>query len=91
MNVALELPEEVAQRLQSRWGDVPRRALEAIALDGYRSGALTPHQIRLLLNFSTRWEVEEFLSRERAYLHYDQSDLHDDQSTLAPAREAAQR
>jgi predicted nucleic acid-binding protein len=41
MQVNIELPEDVSQALQERWGDVSRRSLEAIALEGYWSGALT--------------------------------------------------
>jgi hypothetical protein len=35
MNVAIELPEDIARLLQASWKDMPRRALEAIALEGY--------------------------------------------------------
>jgi hypothetical protein len=37
MNVAIELPEDIARLLQASWKDMPRRALEAIALEGYRT------------------------------------------------------
>ena len=52
MNVAIEIPEDIARRLESSWKDVPRRALEAIAVEGYPSGALTRSQVGQMLGFS---------------------------------------
>ena len=49
MNVAIEIPENVSAPLRSRWKDVPRRVLEAVAAEAYRSGALTAHQVGELL------------------------------------------
>jgi Uncharacterised protein family (UPF0175) len=57
MQVNIELPEDVSRALRERWGDVSRRTLEAIALEGYRSGALTESQVRRLLGFETRMDV----------------------------------
>jgi len=34
MQVALELPEDIAAGLQAKWKDLPRHALEALALEG---------------------------------------------------------
>ena len=41
MNVAIELPEDIAKQLKAAWQDMPRRALEAVAAGGYRSEAIT--------------------------------------------------
>ncbi|HEX9868975.1 MAG TPA: hypothetical protein VGC99_10340 [Candidatus Tectomicrobia bacterium] len=35
LSFLIELPEDVSQALQERWGDVSRRTLEAIAREGY--------------------------------------------------------
>jgi hypothetical protein len=70
MQVNIELPEDVSQALQERWGDVSRRSLEAIALEGYWSGALTESQVRRLLGFETRMEVHAFLKQAGVPLHY---------------------
>ena len=74
MNVAIELPEDIAQLLQASWKDMPRRALEAIALEGYRTQALTRGQVGRLLGLNV-WETEAFLKQKQAYLPYDESDL----------------
>jgi hypothetical protein len=38
MRVTIQLPDESAP-LKEQWDDVPRRSLEAIAVEAYRSGA----------------------------------------------------
>lgn len=52
MHVAIELPEDIARQLQSSWKDMSRRALEAIALEGYRPQALTRGQVGRLLGLN---------------------------------------
>lgn len=81
MNVAIELPDDIAHQLETAWRDFPRRVLEAIAVEGYRSGALTHEQVQRLLHFSW-WEAETFLKERQAYLHYDEANLAQDRATL---------
>jgi hypothetical protein len=78
MQIKIDLPENVSQALQERWGDVSRRSLEAIALEGYRSGALTESQVRRLLGFETRMDVHAFLKQARVPLHYTRADFEED-------------
>jgi hypothetical protein len=41
MQIPLELPEDIAQGLESKWKDLPRAALESLALEAFRSHVLT--------------------------------------------------
>jgi hypothetical protein len=41
MQLAIEVPEDIAEELRAKWKDLSRHSLEAIALEGYRSGELT--------------------------------------------------
>ena len=86
MNVAIAIPESVSAPLRAHWLDVPRRVLEAVAAEAYRSGALTAHQVGELLGHGSRWETEAFLQRVQAYLQYGESDLERDLATLGAAR-----
>jgi hypothetical protein len=86
MNVALEIPDTVSDSLRSGWKDVPRRALEAIAAEAYRSGALTAHQVGQWLGHQSRWETEAFLKRVGAWLAYTEADLERDLAALRSAR-----
>ena len=65
MQLNIDLPQDVSEALQKKWGDLPRRTLETVAVEGYRSGALTESQVRRMLGFETRIEVHEFLKKCR--------------------------
>jgi predicted HTH domain antitoxin len=78
MQIHIELPDDVSRALQECWSDVPRRTLEAIALEGYRSGALSESQVRRLLGFETRMEVHAFLKQAGIPLQYTKADFEED-------------
>ena len=81
MKVDIQLPESIGRQLEHEWHDVPRRALEAIAIEAYRSGALSREQVGDLLGLSF-WDTETFLKQHQAYLAYDAEDLEEDRATL---------
>src|SRR6266567_9602780 len=88
MTITVEIPEELAGQLIAAGQDPARAALEAIALEGYRSDRLTEADIREMLGFETRMEVHGFLKEHGAFLHYTGEDLEHD---LEMARQIAQR
>lgn len=81
MHIDVELPEDIAKRLQAAWRDVPRRTLEAIAVEGYRDGTLTRDQVGRLLSLSF-WDTESFLKERRAHLPYGEDDLESDRRDI---------
>ena len=85
MQITLELPEDIAQRLGSRWKDLPRAALESLALEAYRSHALAAAQLRRLLGFETRMQVDAFLKEHEIY-DYTAADFEQDRETLRQLR-----
>ena len=64
MEVALHIPDEIAKRLSAAGDDVSRRALEAIALEGYRDQTLTLYHVSEILGLSCV-ETEDFLGEHR--------------------------
>jgi hypothetical protein len=75
MQVAIELPEDIAETLRAKWKDLPRHTLEALALEGYRSGVLTESQVRRVLGFRSRMEVNSFLRDHGIYYDYTPSEI----------------
>jgi len=67
MEVTFQIPDNVAQQLCAAGCDVSRRALEALALQGYREQALTLFQVSELLGLS-RVETEDFLGQHHVPL-----------------------
>ncbi len=85
MQITLELPEDIAEGLESKWKDLPRVALESLALEAYRSHALTASQLRRLLGFETRMQVDAFLKEHEIY-DYSVADFEQDRETLRNLR-----
>jgi hypothetical protein len=78
MQITVELPKDIAQR-----ADPARAALEALAIEGYRSGALTSFETRRLLGFETRYELDGFLKAHNVWEHaYNVEDFNRDCETL---------
>lgn len=83
MEVMLTIPDEVAVDLQNGGAKpLPRRALELVALDGYKSGELTEFQVQKMLGFDDRFEVHGFLKENGVYLNYTIEDLERDSAAL---------
>jgi predicted HTH domain antitoxin len=82
MQITIEIPEELGQQLQKEWDNLPRKLLESLAIEAYRSGVMTAAQIQVLLNFTSRWEVEEFLHQHQVHLDYTEADLEENIQTI---------
>ncbi len=86
MQVTVEIPEDIAQLLNSKWANLPRGVLESLALEAYRSGTLTTAQLRRLLGFQSPMEVDAFLKQAGVYLDYSLKDYEEDLETLRKVR-----
>lgn len=87
MEITIHIPEDLARSLERQGGDLSRRTLEALAIDGYQSGVLTEEQVRRILGFGTRIQVHEFLKEHHVYLNYGPEDLEQDMHTLRKVQE----
>ena len=85
VQITLDLPEDIAQGLEAKWKDLPRAALESLALEAYRCHALTAAQIRRLLGFETRMQVDAFLKQNEVY-DFTAADFEQDRETLRHLR-----
>lgn len=82
VQVTVELPESVALYLQNNEVDLSRTALEALALESYRSNRLTGKQVMEMLGFTSRFELDAFLKEHNVPLDYTLEDLDRDRETL---------
>jgi hypothetical protein len=85
MQITIELPEDIVVRLESKWKDLPRAALESLALEAYRSHALIAALLRRLLVFETQMQLDAFLN-EHEIFDYSAEDLEQDRETLRGLR-----
>ncbi len=79
--VTIELPPAIEQNLGAGGRDISRRALELLAVDGYRETRLSQRQVGEMLGMNF-WETEAFLKKHEAYLQYDISDFNRDREAL---------
>jgi len=82
MQVTVEIPDDVAERLKAAGGDLSRRALEAFALEEYRRGQLTKPELRRLLGSNTRDALDGFLKAHGVFESYTLDDLARERSDL---------
>jgi hypothetical protein len=80
MRIQFEVPDEIAQALSA--ADLSRAALEALAIEGYRTRRLGGGQVQRLLGFSTPMQVHAFLKEHDVYLNYSLEELEKDAATL---------
>jgi hypothetical protein len=85
MRIELDLPDDIAQALQSP--DLSRTALEAIAIEGYRSAKLGNGQLRRILGFDTPMQVDAFLKDHSVYLNYTMEELEKDLRSIDRAEQ----
>lgn len=87
MDVRLEIPEDLVRQLASDANGLARVALEAIALEGVRSGKLTVSQARRLLGIDSRYEMDGFLKAHVVFLDLTLEDVRrDSEAALARSR-----
>ncbi len=79
MDITLTIPDDLATRLGA---DVARRALEGLSLEEYRAGRLTESELRRILGFSTRYELDGFLKQRGVFHDYGPDDLEQERAAL---------
>jgi len=79
MDITVHIPDDLAKRLGR---DLPRRALEALAIEEFKLGHLTKPELRRLLGFETRAILDGFLKAHQVYVNYTSEDLERDREDL---------
>lgn len=86
MEITVEIPDNIAQRLNPSGGNLSRRILEIIVADAYRCGEISTGEVGEILQLSTRLEIHAFLKRMGVNLNYDEAELEQDLQTLKKVR-----
>jgi hypothetical protein len=80
-HVTIALPDELSAALAGPGQDLSRAAFAALALGAYRERKILVAQLRQLLGYETRLEVDAFLKRHGVELEYTLEDLERDRET----------
>ncbi len=87
MQITLELPDDLAQRLAGDAATLSRTALEALALEGMRVGTLSKAEARRMLGISSRYEMDGFLKSHGYTLPLTLEDVEQDTENSRRFRE----
>ncbi len=87
MNVTLRIPDKLAKRLSAQGSNLERRALEAFGLAEFQAGHLSSAELRQLLGFETRYELDGFLKEHGVFEEYTLANLESERRTLDRLRD----
>ena len=82
MNLTVEIPDDLASQMSAAGGDLSRRMLEGFALEEYKAERISKAQLRRLLGFETRYELDGFLKAHRVWANVTIDDLRRDVQDL---------
>ncbi len=81
MEIAITVPDDLADRLAGEWEDLPRHTLEALAADAYRQGIFSSAEVQRILGLPTRFDVARFLKQAGVPVSYGEAELEADRPT----------
>ena len=87
MQVIVEIPDNIAHRLEQTEENLSVHLLELMVADSYRLGKMNTAEVRQVLQLPTRLATHAFLKRMGIYLNYDETELEQDVQTLKMFRE----
>jgi len=82
MEITVQIPDDLASRMSGSGGDLSRRALEALALEEFKSGHITKPELRRLLGYGTGYRLDGFLKSHGVYEDYTLEDFDRDCEAL---------
>ena len=80
MQVTIEIPEKLAERIQAQWSDISRHLLERIVLEAYRDDILTTREVQHALGLEDRLAVYDLCDRHQIAT-YTLADVQRDRDT----------
>jgi hypothetical protein len=86
MDVCINVPDDVVTQMQAKWSNLPRTALEALAIEAYRTGVITEAEVQRMLDLPSRWDTDRFLKTSNAYIEYSETDLERDIDAIRKSR-----
>jgi hypothetical protein len=82
MDLTVVIPDDLAERLNASGVDLSRRALEAFATEEYKNERISKAELRRLLGFQRRYELDGFLKAHGVWNEYSIEDFRREQQAL---------
>jgi hypothetical protein len=68
MQITIDLPDKLTEKIQDEWGNLPQKILANLVLDAFRDGLIDFDELKDMLNFFSDAELQDFL-RQKNMLH----------------------
>ncbi len=81
MEVTVQIPDAIHDRLGKDAEEIPRWLLEKAGLEAYRSREISGYELRLMLGMKSRIALDDFLKAHGVYLEYPDEDFTHDAET----------
>lgn len=81
MNLTVEIPDDIANRLTAAGEDLARRALEVFAVEELKSGRISEPELGRILGLQ-RLEIDPFLKAHGVYEDYTLEDFENERAAL---------
>lgn len=78
MQITIEIPDEIAHRLEQQVGNLPQRILESAVAEAYRSQLISAAEVQQMLHLPSRLATDAFLKQHEAYLPHTEADMEQD-------------
>lgn len=68
MQVTINLPDKLTEKLINKWGNLPQTIINNLVLEAFREGLINFDELNELLNFASDTELKDFL-KQKNILH----------------------
>ena len=87
MEITVNLPDKLTEKVGEQWGDLSKKIVDSLALEAYKSKIISTAELGEILGLNSRWEIYDFLQKSGVYLNYEADDLADDLATINDLRD----
>ncbi|MBD2499119.1 hypothetical protein [Anabaena azotica] len=68
MQVTIDLPDKLTEKLINKWGNLPQTIINNLVVEAFREGLINFDELNELLNFASDTELKDFL-KQKNILH----------------------
>lgn len=62
MQITIDLPDKLTQKVQDKWGDLSQKVLDKLVLEAFLEGLINFDEFREILGFDNDISLKDFLS-----------------------------
>ncbi|MBE9213940.1 hypothetical protein IQ247_14910 [Plectonema cf. radiosum LEGE 06105] len=62
MQITIDLPDKLTQKVQDKWGDLSQKVLDKLVLEAFLEGLINCDEFREILGFDNDISLKDFLS-----------------------------